>query len=355
MKRFISMILTVVILLMLVTGCSDQQKPDETPAGNLALSESLTELVKDQADELTQFEDTVYLSLNASAPGGSFYTIAAAYIPFWEEALNVTVTVMPGGSAENYKAISNGTTELGFTHHTINYMGANQLGSFDQEYVGVCSIAPFFPVCVYVMTLAGSPVKDLSQLGNANVGFGAIGSTGNEFILNFLDEEYGITPESIVANGGAVSYLAESEIASALSDGQVDAITLFGVCPKPNIAELEQTPGLAMIQLDAEKLLHFLGNHPQWASYTIPAGTIKGQMEDINSVAAYTIISCQAGLDEELVYGLTRVIWEYKDEAASVSSEIANYTTLDAVSTIANAAPLHPGAERYYREIGLIK
>jgi TRAP-type uncharacterized transport system substrate-binding protein len=61
-------------------------------------------------------------------------------------------------------------------------------------------------------------------------------------MLQFLEEEYGITPDTIAAAGGTVSYLADAETSQALGDQQVDVAVIFGVCPKPNVKSLKIPP-----------------------------------------------------------------------------------------------------------------
>lgn len=346
MKKLICLALVTLMVMSLMAGCSKTVPGGATPDSIQGDSTTTGEFVR--------FDETQYLSVTANNPGGSFYSIAAAFQPLWDEKLNVSVTIMPGGSTENLKAVSRGDADMGFTHHTITYMANQGMAPFDKVYDGVLAMAPVTPAAIQFIVLANSPITDLSEIGNKKVGLGTVGATANAFVLPFLEYAYGITPESIAANGGSVSYLSDSEVTTALQDGQVDIALAFGVYPKPNIQELENTPGIKLISLDEKKLDDFIAENPQWTKYSIPANSYKGQTDDICSVAAYALLSCSAKLDEELVYRMVKVMWECQDEAALSSVEVANWMHIEDVAKIMGAAPLHPGAERYYKEVGAI-
>ncbi len=352
-KRMIALFIAMIMVLS-IAACS--KTPAETTTSQTTnSSDNQTGTADAPKTEDLRYADTQYLSITANNPGGSFYSIAAAYQPLWDKYLNVSVTIMPGGSSENFKQVSRGDCDMGFTHHTIFYMGNHGIAPFDKEYEGVRSVAPVTPAAVQLIVLKDSKITDLSQIGNLKVGLGTNGATANAFMLPFLEEEYGFTPETIAANGGSVSYLSDSEVTTALQDGQVDIALAFGVYPKPNIQELENTPGIKLISLDEAKLDDFISKNPQWSKYRIPANSYVGQTEEIVSVAAYAIIACRENMDDELVYRLTKVMWEHQEEAGVSSVEVAKWMHIEDVPSIIEAAPLHPGAERYYKEIGAIK
>ena len=353
MKKRIHLILAAAMLLSVLAGCGGKQNAagSSQAQGNQPSSDGST--AADPA-EFQRYDETQYLSVTANNPGGSFYSIAAAYQPLWDEKLNVSVTIMPGGSTENLKSVSRGDSDMGFTHHTVTYMANQGMAPFDQVYNGVLAMAPVTPAAVQFIVLANSPITDLSQIGDKKIGLGTVGATANAFVLPFLEHAYGITPDRVSANGGSISYLSDSEVTTALQDGQVDIALAFGIYPKPNIQELENTPGIKLVPLDEAKLDAFIAENPQWTKYFIPANSYVGQTDEICSVAAYALISCSASLDEELVYQMVKVMWECQEEAGLSSVEVAEWMHIEDVPKIMEAAPLHPGAERYYKEIGMI-
>ena len=138
-------------------------------------------------------------------------------------------------------------------------------------------------------------------------------------------------------------------------DGQLDVGIIMGVWPKPTVQDVEYgRHGIRLISFEESELDAFLERHPQWAKTSIPAGSYRNQTDEITAVSSYALISCRSDLDEEMVYKLTRVIWEHWDEAAASNVDIKAWMHKEDILHMLDTAPLHPGALRYYREIGLI-
>jgi TRAP transporter TAXI family solute receptor len=291
----------------------------------------------------------------ATAPGGSFYSVIAAYYPIWSEHCNIFVTAAPGGSIENIKAVSDKEAELGMGHHSMAMFAAQGKLPYDKEYPGVRSIIGIFPAAIQASTLKDSKVTSMEQFNDIKVGMGNLNSTGNMIMYNFLDEEYGITADTIKSSGGTVSYLADGETSQALGDGAVDVAIIFGVWPKPNVQELEINPGLEVLSFGEEQMADFLSKHPEWAKSVMKAGTYKGQTKDVTTASAIAAIFCHEDADTDVIYNLTKAAWDYHDEAAGGCSEIKNYTRLDLIPSVNAACPLHPGALKYYQEVGVMQ
>jgi TRAP transporter TAXI family solute receptor len=357
-RRVITIVAAVLVISLVAVGCgTTSQKAPATPSAPAAQppaapTVSQTSPVAEQ--ELKFFEKPIYMNCFSSSPGGSFYTILSAYYPIWQEHLNIFVTPAPGGSVENIKALSEKKTDLAMGHHSMAGLAAKGEYPYDKVYTGVRSMIGSFPACVQVVTLKGSKIKTIDQFANANVGLGVLGGTGNQLMLDFLKAEYDITPDSIQAAGGTVSYLMDSETSQALADGQVDVAVVFGPYPKPNIQELELTPGLEVIGFDEAKVEKFTRENPQWSGIILPAGTYKGQDNDVTVMTAIATIFCHEDDDEEVIYNMTKAAWMYYDEAASASSEIKQFTNYDLISKVDAACPLHPGALKYYKEVGVM-
>jgi TRAP-type uncharacterized transport system substrate-binding protein len=138
---------------------------------------------------------------------------------------------------------------------------------------------------------------------------GNLNSTGNSIMYNFLEEEYGITQDTIKASGGTISYLADGETSQGLGDGQVDVAVIFGVWPKPNVQELEITPGLEVLSFGEDQMADFLSKHPEWAKAVMKAGTYKGQTNDVTSASAIAAIFCHEDADPDIMYNLVKCAW----------------------------------------------
>ena len=94
--------------------------------------------------------------------------------------------------------------------------------------------------------------------------------------------------------------------------------------------------------------------YPWYASYTIKAGTYPNQDRDVRTTAVKMVMFTRGDMPEDVVYNLTKALWEHIDELGQAQKNLKGLKPEDAVKDIAGV-PLHPGAEKYYREIGVLK
>lgn len=302
-----------------------------------------------------RYEKPQYISMYTSSPGGDMYNIAAAIAPFWEKDLNVVASIGPGGSFSNYKAIINGQCTIGFDHQCMHYWGERGTGPFDKKYEGASYMMILFPATVQCYASAKSnAVQKISDVAGKRVGLGPVGSALNVFMEDYLKTMYGITKESIVANGGSVSFMSDTEMASAISDGTIDVGFSLGTYPKTSLQTLENTPGLRLISFGPDLDAYLKGN-PGWGKFVIPAETYKGQNGPYETATSWAIMSVSDNADPELVYRLTKTAWEHIEEEGEACVAIKKFMLLENALAPMAGAKLHPGAERYYREIGLLK
>ena len=106
---------------------------------------------------------------------------------------------------------------------------------------------------------------------------------------------------------------------------------------------------------DKSKLIKELkAKYPWYTSYTIKAGTYPNQDKDVKTSAIKMVMFCRGDLPEDVVYQLTKTLWEHMDELGQSQKNLKGLTAENAVKDIADI-PLHPGAAKYYKEIGVLK
>ena len=301
-----------------------------------------------------RYADTQYINMYTSSPGGDMYNMAAAIAPFWDSELNVVASIGPGGSVSNYKAIANGECTIGFDHQCMHYWGERGEGPYDQVIDGVSYMAILFPATIQAFVSAkNTSINTLEDIKDKRIGIGAVGSLGARFVEDYLDTMFGINQQTVMAAGGTMSNMSDSEMSGALSDGIIDIAFQLGAYPKTSIQEIENTPGVRFIPL-GEQLDAYLETNKGWTKFDIPANTYAGQTEPYTTATSWAIMSVSDKADEELIYRLTRVAWEHIEEEGEACSTIARFMKLEDTLAPMSAAKLHPGAERYYREIGLL-
>lgn len=343
-------------------ACSQKETASETTA---VAAETSTAAFEENAegkdgnasgtDENLKYDSQQFISMMTSTPGGGMYNMAAAIAPIWEENLNVVASIGPGGSFSNFNAVAKGETNIGFSHQCMHYWAERGEGPFEQKVEGLSTLSTLFPATVQMFTTASNTdIQSLADIEDKRIGLGAQGSALNIFILDYLKQIYGITPDTITAKGGSISYMSDSEMSSALSDGIIDIGFALGTYPKSSIQEIENSPGIRFIEF-GDDLQKYLDSNTGWDKFTIPAGTYAGQDKDYETATSWAVMTVSDTMDEELAYRLTKSMWENITTAGESCFEINNFMKLETATAAMEGASLHPGAERYYKEVGILK
>ena len=143
------------------------------------------------------------------------------------------------------------------------------------------------------------------------------------------------------------------EDADALKEGKRDAFFCTAGAPTTAIVELATTNAINLLEIDDEHAKKLADAHPFYTTYAIPGGSYKGVDDDVQTVAIKATLIASPKLSEETVYNLTKAIFDNKDEIASTHAKGEELDLEYAVSGI--SVPFHPGAEKYFKEVGAIK
>jgi TRAP transporter TAXI family solute receptor len=164
---------------------------------------------------------------------------------------------------------------------------------------------------------------------------------------------HGVTPEAITKAGGVISSAGYQTLMQAFQDGQVDVAFFSGPVPYSLTMELDRGKGFRLLGFDAAAIKRYNETLPGTGSMKIPAGTYKSSPAEVTVPYTVNQIVVSAKLPEAMVYQMAKVLNERHTELHGLfagANEISPKRALES-----NRVPLHPGAERYYREVGLLK
>ena len=147
--------------------------------------------------------------------------------------------------------------------------------------------------------------------------------------------------------------IAFGPAADMLQNGTLDGAWIMSGAPAAAVSQA-LTSGSHLVPIDDKTIAALQAKYPWYAKYTIPAKTYPNQDKDIQTSAIKMVMFCRHDLSEDTVYKLTKSFWEHIDELGKAQKNLKGLKPADAVKDIANL-PLHPGAAKYYKEIGVIK
>lgn len=263
----------------------------------------------------------------------------------------VATAVSSNGSVANINAIAGGTLESGFSQSDVATWAYTGTGIWaDREPVtDLRAIASLYPETIHLVASAASGIDSVDDLAGKTVSLDEPGS-GTLVDAQIILAAYGLTEADINAE-----YLKPDQAGERMRDGAMDAFFFVGGFPAGAIAELASQHEIVLVPITGPEAEAVIGEYGFFAQNTVPAGTYEGQTADVTSLAVGAQWVTSANQPEDLIYQITAALWNDNsrrllDAGHQKGREITPETALDGIGI-----PLHPGAERFYREAGLLQ
>lgn len=289
------------------------------------------------------------INMGTGGTAGTYYVVGAAMAAAINAATDkIEVVVQPTkGSIENINLCDAGDIQMGMSNSDGVYWAGTGTGSYadlgEQNIAGLMSL---YLSAGQMSTLANSGITNYGDLKGKKVCLGPPSTTIVEMSKAIL-KEYGIDPEKDITP----YYLSFDEGLTKLTDGEIDATFFVGGIPTAALVNASSTGNVVMVEADPAILEKVAAENVYYTPHTIPAGTYKGTDQDIHTLKIYTEIFVNKDVPEDAVYEFVKVALEQVETYRTAHTVAAEINPETACKT---SAPLHPGAERYYREIGVI-
>jgi uncharacterized protein len=287
------------------------------------------------------------LSIATGGTGGVYYPMGgglAEVINSHVEGYSATAEVT-GASVENMGLIATGDADLAIGLADTVAQAYSGTGRFEgQELSMVRGLASLYANMIHIVALEGSGITTLDDLRGKRVSIGAPGS-GTEVNTAAILEANGITYDDIDEQR-----LNFNETADALANGDIDAGFWSVGAPTSSILNLATTQDITIITLTEAQLAAAMEADPTFALTTLPGGTYTGVDQDIAVLGVPNVLTVSSEMSDDLAYAITSAMFENIAEMQAVHPA-ANQTTVD-FTLSATPVPLHPGAIRYFEEIG---
>ena len=287
------------------------------------------------------------LSIATGGTGGVYYPIGGGFAEMINnhiEGAQATAEVT-GASVENMGLIMRGDADLALALADTVYQAYNGSGDFDGRQIeNTRALASVYPNAVQLVTLAESDIETIADLAGKRVSVGAPGS-GTELNARAVLEANGISYEDFTPQR-----LNFNETADAIRDGDIDAGFWSVGPPTSSILNLAATRDIRLIGLSDEEVANAQEAEAVFAPYELAAGMYDGMDESVQTIGVPNVLVVNSDMDEELAYQLTQLLFENTDELIAVDPA-ANDTTIEFTMN-STPVPLHPGAIRYFEEVG---
>ena len=317
------------------------------------------------ASGLAAAQDMKFFRIGTGGTGGTYYPIgglisnAISNPPGSRECSKGGSCGVPGlvaiaqsanGSVANINSISSGTLESGFAQSDVAYWAYTGTGIYADKgkVADLRAIANLYPESIHLVARKGAGIKTPADLKGKRVSLDEPGS-GTLVDARIILEAYGLSEKDVEAD-----YIKPTPAIAKIKDNQLDAFFIVAGYPTGSVAELASSVGAELVPIDGTPAQAIMQKYGFFAPDVIPAGTYEGIGETKTiSVGAQWVVG--AKVDEDLVYQITKAVWNKSsrkllDNGHAKGKAITLESALDGVGI-----PLHAGAERFYKEAGVLK
>ncbi len=310
------------------------------------------------AAPVAQAEEASYI-LSTASTGGTYYPVGVALSTLIKVKLEPSQkigmsAISSAGSGENVRLIREGEAQFAILQGLFGYYAATGTGPLEeagpQEHLRSVTML-WQNVEQFVVAADAAPtgtIEDMVALKGEGMALGrqnsgTIGS--NATIL----AGFGVDIE----NDYELVFAGYGPSAEALQNGQVKGIGTPAGVPTGAISQLmaAASDSVTMLNFTEEQVAQADGGRGLWTPYTIPAGTYPGQDADINTIAQPNFLATHADIPEENVYQITKTIYENLPFLQAIHPATKAMAIERAIAGL--PVPLHPGAVRYYQEVGI--
>lgn len=288
--------------------------------------------------------------LATGGTSGTYYPFGGAIANIWNtkiDGMNVTAQAT-GASAENLRLINKGEAEFGTVQNDVMDYAYNGTDLFAGEKLDkIRTVGTMYPEVIQIAVSKESGIDSIRDFKGKRISVGDAGS-GVEFNAKQIMEGYGLTFADIKK-----SNLSFKESAEGIQNGTLDGCFITAGVPNAALQELAFTAGLKLIPVDGEAADKICGKYSYYTKTTIPGGTYNGTDADTAALAIKATLAVRADLDDDTVYQMTKALFENLDSLSAAHAKGKEVSAASAVTGV--SVPFHPGAEKYFKEIGLLK
>ncbi len=282
--------------------------------------------------------------------GGVWVPMGGTFKAMFEKALpGASIQTLPGAGIANVKGIEEGKVEFGFGNSTSTVDALEGRAPFDKKATNVCQIANLYPQYFQIVALADAKVDKVGDMKGKTIAVQTRGNTAEAISADILKAN-----SLSYTDMAKVNFMASyNDAAALLQDGHAQVFTLGTTIPASSVMDLASSRGIKMVPVSDAEVAAMKKINAGYVKGTIPAGTYPKQDADVPAIAysAHFITACK--MPEDKIYTITKAMATQMADMVAVNKAMARMTVKDMAEDI--GVPFHPGAAKYYKEVGALK
>ncbi len=287
--------------------------------------------------------DVKVIKIATGGTGGTYYPLGGDFANFIQKATGVeTNAVTSGASTENLAMIKKGEAEVAFTQTDIATYAVEGTNMFKEKVDNIKGMGGLYPETIQLVTTEKSGIHSVEDLKGKKVSVGE-SESGTLANAEQILEMYGLSLDDVKAHD-----LSFDDSMAGMQDGTIDAAFITASTPTGAVEGLSATEKVVIVPIDQDKITALIEKYPYYSKETIKKGTYDAK-NDIHTVAVQAMLVVKSDLSDDLVYEMTKAIYENRDKISHEKGKQINVEQALNGMTI----DLHPGAKKYFDEKGI--
>ena len=288
-----------------------------------------------------------FIEVGTAGTGGAYYPIGIAMAEIITAKLGTQATAqVTGGAVENIRLIQDGSVKIALTSTSSAYRGLKGLAPFNKPSPKVSGLFSNLTQGVYQIAVReGSGIASLAELRGKRVSLGPQGGLAVE-MSDYVFRAAGFKIDDVRA-----TFLSYEESATMMDDGNLDAVVIQAALPSPALRQLQSAgKRFQLIALPDAVIAKVSAEHPYFTPFSIPK-SVYGSPADVKTLNSTNMAIVDRDLSEEIVYQIIKALMADIEKIRASQPSARSFSPESAAQM---PIPLHPGAERYYREMNLL-
>ncbi len=329
MKKLLALVLVGSLICTALTGCSSGGSETKETSGD---------------------SKKLLISLATGSVSGVYYPLGGAFASIINkniEGANCSVE-STGGSVANILLIAEKEAELAFVAASSAYEAEHNQGVFaDKKVENVNGILSLYPEAVQIVSIDPN-MKSVLDLKGKKVAVGSVGS-GTEVMAKIILDIYDMSYDDIQED-----YLGFSDASTGLKDKTIDAAFIWAGVPTSGVMDLGTQHEISLVNFEASEIERLKKISPYCVPISIDKSVYSSLSSDVTTIAIPAVLVGEAGLPEDFVYNFLVKTFENLNVLQNAHARGKDISLENALNGL-DGIPLHPGAQKFYKEKGLLK
>ena len=294
-----------------------------------------------------------FITIGTGGVTGTYYPTGGAIcklVNIYKKETKIRCSVeSTDGSVYNINTIQLGELDFGIAQSDVIYNAINGTGKFKNKPVKeLKAVMAIYPELLTLVTRKESNIKSIYDIKDKKINIGNPGSGNEATVLTLLDK-LGMSVKDLSYAG----QLKSSEMPDALESKQIDGYFYMVGHPTANIKDAANSTDIRITPISNEKIDELIKERPYFAKANVPAGLYKGSSVNVPTFGVKAVLVTHADVSDKAVYTVVKAIiqnFERFRRLHPAYNNISKESLLDGIT-----APLHDGAKRYYKEVGILK